>query len=67
MYIAKDIKNFYSTYDVIEVTFYIRKEKPHYTMAMFPLLIKDKYVKEIMSLRTGEILFLQEEQNHDSK
>ena len=61
MYIA-DIREYLKnpTDEAIEVTFYNRP-KVNYTMQMFTMLLTDLGVKEIMSLRTGEILFMREE------
>lgn len=60
MYIA-DIREY--LYDItkeeVEVTFYNRP-KTVYLMSLFTMLLTDLTVKEIMSLRTGEVLFIRE-------
>lgn len=61
MYIA-DIREYLKNPadEVIEVTFYNRP-KVNYSMMIFGMLLTDPGVKEIMSLRTGEILYIKED------
>ena len=61
MYIA-DIREYLIdiTMEEVEVIFYNRPKRV-YLMSLFTMLLTDPTVKEIMSLRTREVLYMREE------